>query len=314
MKHQACGESRCEESVLPFGVRLRGAVTPDAKYRMVATDLDGTLLNAESCVSEVNRGALREIVGPQCPLVLATARGFMESIPYEDLPGPLYLLACGGAHGLRRSPGEKSFTWVLEELFTFTIEEEVVRKAVKVIEDLGATVWVCQTDRIFVKEGRVGASESAEIVKRFVPDLSYAAVVDSLEPALAANRTIEVSAVGLPASGASEKLQAGLAAAGVDLDVLSFAPDVLVSLKAPGVDKASALKRLCSHLGMSMDAVVAFGDSTNDVPMLQSAGLGIAVANANAAAKGSADFISTLTHAEDAVGCELLRLRAEGLI
>lgn len=314
LKQQAQGESRCEDNPLPFGVRLRGAASPNARYRMVVTDLDGTLLDAESRVSEVNRGALREIVGPQCPLVLATARGFMENIPYEDLPGPLYMLASGGAHGLKRSPGEKSFTWVLEELFLASIEEEVARKAVTMIEALGATVWVCQTDRIFVKEGRLGASDSAEIVKRFIPDPSYACVVDSLEPVLAANRTIEVCAVGLHASGALPSVQAGLAEAGIDLEVLSFAPDVLVSLKAPGVNKASALKRLCSHLGTSVDAVVAFGDSTNDVPMLQSAGLGIAMANANEAAQESANIISKLKNTDNAVGCELLRLRSEGQI
>jgi len=215
---------------------------------------------------------------------------------------------------LKRSPGEKSFTWVLEDLFIASIEEEVARKAAQVVEELGATVWICHTDRIFVKEGRIGASDSAEIVKRFVPDVSYVQVVDNIEPVLAAKRTIEVCAVGLPAADASDKVRAGLAAAGVDLDVLSFAPDVLVSLKAPGVDKASALRQLCSHLGVLVDAVVAFGDSTNDVPMLQAAGLGIAVANANAAAKKSADVVSGLRNTDDAVGRELLRLRSEGLL
>mmetsp|Transcript_10511 Transcript_10511/g.25126 ORF Transcript_10511/g.25126 Transcript_10511/m.25126 type:complete len:94 (+) Transcript_10511:1-282(+) len=93
-----------------------------------------------------------------------------------------------------------------------------------------------------------------------------------------------------------------------------MAPDPIVSMKASGVDKASALRRLCDRLGLAPESVVAFGDGGNDVPMLRLAGRGVAVANAGAKARAAADAVSAWSHREDAVGRELLQLRAEGRI
>ena len=55
----------------------------------------------------------------------------------------------------------------------------------------------------------------------------------------------------------------------------------LLEFSAPGVSKAMALKHLAADLGVPAEAVVAFGDMPNDIPMLAWAGRGVAVANAH---------------------------------
>lgn len=62
--------------------------------------------------------------------------------------------------------------------------------------------------------------------------------------------------------------------------------------------KATALRWLVGHLGIDMADTLAFGDHQNDVPMLQEAGLGVAVANAIDITKSHADIVSTLPEAE----------------
>lgn len=59
-----------------------------------------------------------------------------------------------------------------------------------------------------------------------------------------------------------------------------------------GYSKASAMKRLAKELDVSMEQTAALGDSSNDIPMLRCAGIGIAMGNATADVKEAADYIT----------------------
>jgi len=64
--------------------------------------------------------------------------------------------------------------------------------------------------------------------------------------------------------------------------------------------KGNALRKLCSHLGIPMEEVAAFGDGTNDITMLQAAGVSVAMANAVLEVKAAARY-ETASNAEDGV-------------
>jgi hypothetical protein len=78
---------------------------------------------------------------------------------------------------------------------------------------------------------------------------------------------------------------------------------------APGVAKEVALARLAAERGIDPSEVVAFGDQLTDVGMLAWAGLGVAVANAHAAAVDAADEV-TASNDDDGVALVLERLVA----
>jgi len=73
----------------------------------------------------------------------------------------------------------------------------------------------------------------------------------------------------------------------------------LLEISAAGVSKATALARMCERLGIGAQAVLAFGDMPNDLPMLRWAGHGVAVANAHPEVLAAADEI---TAANDQAG------------
>ncbi|MEV0698492.1 HAD family hydrolase [Saccharopolyspora sp. NPDC050389] len=79
----------------------------------------------------------------------------------------------------------------------------------------------------------------------------------------------------------------------------------LIELSAAGVDKATGLAAVAEELGVAQADVIAFGDMPNDVPMLKWAGHGVAMRNAHSAALAAADEVTTATNAEDGVA-ELL--------
>lgn len=76
-----------------------------------------------------------------------------------------------------------------------------------------------------------------------------------------------------------------------DIKVVDGGFDNLEFTKA-GTNKAAGLKFLAGHLGMTMDEVMAVGDSENDIEMLREAGLGIAMGNASDEVKEVADEIT----------------------
>ena len=65
-----------------------------------------------------------------------------------------------------------------------------------------------------------------------------------------------------------------------------------INVVAPGVSKKGALEALVRHLGVPLDQVMAIGDGVNDMPLITSAGLGVAMGNAPDAVKAAADYVT----------------------
>ena len=80
------------------------------------------------------------------------------------------------------------------------------------------------------------------------------------------------------------------------------------------VNKAAALRRLCDVLGVPLAGVVAFGDAMNDLEMLSSVGLGVAMKNAREAVKAVAAETCDFTNDEDGVARRCEALIAQGLL
>ncbi|NYH80382.1 hypothetical protein FHR84_003739 [Actinopolyspora biskrensis] len=80
----------------------------------------------------------------------------------------------------------------------------------------------------------------------------------------------------------------------------------LLELSAPGVNKASGLARVAGELGIAASDVLAFGDMPNDVPMLEWAGHGVAMGNAHPDVRQAADEV-TASNEDDGVAAVLDR-------
>jgi Cof subfamily protein (haloacid dehalogenase superfamily) len=93
--------------------------------------------------------------------------------------------------------------------------------------------------------------------------------------------------------------------------IATYSGSGLVEVSAAGVDKGSTLADLCSELGIEAGETIAFGDMPNDLPMLAWAGRGIAVANAHAELLAAADEI-TRSNDEDGVAAVLERALSLG--
>ena len=92
---------------------------------------------------------------------------------------------------------------------------------------------------------------------------------------------------------------------------LSFAPseDNCTDIMAQNISKWNGLQRLMALLGIPADQVIAAGDYTNDLPMIQGAGIGVAVANALPEVKAAADYVTERDCDHDAAAESIERFK-----
>jgi len=245
------------------------------RYRLLALDLDGTLLTDDSRLTLETEAAVKAAQAAGLTVTLATGRLLADALPYArrlGLTAPLIL-----HHGaLLMTPAGVVLAHQM-------IAGGAAQKLVQTARELELS---CQ------------AYAAGELVVERITTwtriyLGYSAVEPVVVPDLAAYVAGGISQfdfLGEPEklAPAAERVQERLAAA---VRTTSSHPNLLEVL-APGVSKGRALERLAEHLGIPLAATVAVGDGLNDLEMLRGAGLGVAMANAPAAVRSQAQYVT----------------------
>lgn len=249
--------------------------------RLIATDLDGTLLQPDTSVSPRTRAALDAARAAGIVVVPVTARQpiglrlIAEEAGFEE-----WALCGNAAFGIHLATGEL--------LFQRTLPVPTQRRVVAALaERIPGLLHVSIRD----------AGE------QFVAQEGYAAVASFTD-----HRRDPATIGGVPLDEVlaepSLKLvlrHPTLSAAEIltvldELDDTGFEATTsgapFVEVMAAGVNKAWGLAQLCAHLGITADEVLAFGDARNDVEMLRWAGWGLAMADADVGVKEAADGIA----------------------
>lgn len=263
---------------------------PQSTPRLVATDVDGTLLDPDEQVTERTKNAVAAVVGAGVPFVLATGRPPRWIAPVVDGLDHAPIAICGNGAVIYDSARDK----VLD---TFSL-------------DVDTMVWLADLAyRVLPGCGlaaeRVGESAHDAATPQFVstPEYEHAWLNPddtevSLEEVLAAAAIKLLIRVPTMTSEAMREVLEPHLAGRADLTYSSN--HGLVELSAPGITKASGLARVVRLLGVRPEEIIAFGDMPNDVPLLRMAGHGVAMGNAHADARAVANEI-TASNADDGV-------------
>jgi Cof subfamily protein (haloacid dehalogenase superfamily) len=264
-------------------------------FRLLAIDIDGTLVNSRDELTQVTRDALIRAGRSGIQVVLATGRRYSRTLHLiEPLGIAVPLVTASGA--LVKDPRDH------RTLFCAEFAAEVLPRALQTIATAGFEPVVCADtyhdgfDFYRAHEEVIGV-ELAEYI-RLNPGCGR------LWPTLVDTPPSTVFAAF--AMGAKEQM--------LGLDALlherlpgKLSTHVLRSPKytgfmcevAPhGVTKWSAIRRLAHEWGYADDEICAVGDDVNDIPMIRAAGLGVAMGNALPEVKAAADRIAP-SHDED---------------
>jgi Cof subfamily protein (haloacid dehalogenase superfamily) len=252
--------------------------------RVVATDLDGTIVRSDGTISSRTRDGLAAAEQAGAMVVIVTGR------PVRWLDG---------------------------------IADETGHRGLAICAN-GAVVWDLHDERVvasYPMQVEV-ASDIAERLRREIPELGFAVetvsagfgheprylprwttgemtVVAELEALL--SQPVAKLLARHEGMTADELLARARAVIGEEVATLTHSSrDGLLEISAAGITKASTLTRVCTDHGFTADDVVAFGDMPNDLPMLAWAGHSVAVANAHPEVLAAVDEV-TASNDDDGV-------------
>ncbi|GAC1439463.1 MAG: Cof-type HAD-IIB family hydrolase [Mycobacteriales bacterium] len=244
--------------------------------RLVATDLDGTVVRSDGTISDRTRRALAAVEESGARLVLVTGRPPRWMPPIVEATGHRGVAVC--ANGA-----------LVYDLRTGA----VVRHHLLSAEAVRAVVAALRRD----------APGVAFAVERhdtgFAHEPSYRPRWDGADPKAVGplEQLYTDGVVKLLARhdgmNADELLAAARASVGGLASLTHSSTDGLLEISAAGVSKASGLASLADEHSIAASEVIAFGDMPNDLPMLAWAGHGIAVANAHPAVLAAADEVTS---------------------
>jgi hypothetical protein len=256
--------------------------------RVVATDLDGTLLRSDGTLDQRTRAALDAVRAAGAALVLCTARPTRWMAELARATGHDGLALCANGAVLWDLGSER----VLEH---FPLTGDVARRVVDALRAaLPDGAWAVETADGFGHEPAYTPLWPAPpgTVIDAIDVLIGEPVVKLMlrHPTLTSDELLD----------RARGLLAWPGALGAPVELThSSSTDTLLEISAAGVSKASGLARVCERLGVVGSEVLAFGDMPNDLPMLRWAGHGVAVANAHPDVLAAADEV---TAANDEAG------------
>lgn len=261
---------------------------------IIFSDLDGTFLNAQKHVSAENRNALDALATRKVPFVPCSGRALSGIAPeIREHPATRYAITSNGAAVIDVRAGMA--------IRRIDLGFERAAKYYELARGRDVTFDIFADNAIYLSAARYAR------LGTFIADPPTLASMravrtpyegDTLE-LLASFSHIERLAMYWRDPRDRDEL---LAEIGRDADVscVRSAP-TNIEISDAGATKGAALTWLCAYLDIPLSEAVAFGDSINDISMLEAAGTGVAMANAEPETKAAADAL-TCSNDKDGVG------------
>lgn len=236
-------------------------VSAFAPPRVIATDLDGTLLHSDGSLSDRTRAAIvrAEAVGITTVFVTARPPRWLDSL--ADAVGPHGTVLCGNG----------AFVY---DVTSRTVTEQYSLDDL-LLRELLAELRHAVPDITFAVERADGFGREEAFVDKFSDEYAVGDLTRISSTSVGKLLARSPGTEGLEFLGRVAEILDGRAELGYS------GASGLAEITAPGVTKAAGLQRWCGKRGLSAGDVWAFGDMPNDLPMLHWAGTSFAVSNAH---------------------------------
>lgn len=262
-------------------------------YKLVAIDLDGTLLNSQKTISDQNATALKAAAQAGVDIVICSGRIYKGAMIFArllELKGEI--ISCNGAIIRDVVSGE-----LLQDI---RIEKDDCTKILEILRDENLYFHAYIADTMYAKERGYGTvfyeGLNAKLPLEHRVDIR---LINELDYTLDNNTTGASKFVVACKDLCYLKEVRALFDQMPGVDTMSSSFDNFEIVRN-GVSKGKALEFLCSRKGICRDEVMAIGDNENDFSMIEFAGMGVAMGNATDYIKSSANYI-TLGNNEDGV-------------
>ena len=289
------------------------SITSMSCVSFVALDLDGTTLNSQSSLSECTQDTLRKLSSEGVTIAILTGRSMPAVYPHvqtlslsKSVPVVSYNGCCGYSLKMGGDCVEKEHTH-----FEIGLDKQNAREVILFAVAHGYLIQYycrqsgniyalnhCHGDHDSLLSQYSGLTQQIQARKDFHVNgvLSENALDLFLDEVPCAKILVLDNDVDCMLGRAADAFSKD------KFSIIKGSPhSFFVEFLPAGVTKGDGMVKLCGSLGISLDAVVAFGDGENDVEFLKFAGIGVAVKNARQVTKDAANIVLDRTNDEDAV-------------
>ena len=262
--------------------------------KLIAMDLDGTLNNDEKRITEKTKAALMAAQNRGIRLALASARPSPGLFKERDI---LHLQEFGGIL-MSYNGGRIVDAATGSTLFETAMDLGQTKQVLRFLETLPVTPILDDGKQFYVTD-KTAYKVDYECRNNNMVCSEVGNLADFLG----------FSPIKILMSVQPEELPS------VQKQIADFLPPELTVVQTAAfylevipkrINKGQGIRDICAALGMQPEQVIAFGDAANDIPMLETAGVGVAMGNASEAVKAKADFV-TLSNNDDGIAAALER-------
>jgi Cof subfamily protein (haloacid dehalogenase superfamily) len=246
--------------------------------QLIAVDLDGTLLNSAHALTPRTEAALKAAMAQGVQVVLATGKTRFSAL---GISAQLGLTTPGVfSQGLTVYNGDGTLR------YQTALDPAVARRVITFAEDRGFEVVAYASDRLLVR----ARSNFATLLTEYgEPETEPVGPLQNILDTTPVNKLVMMDA------GDVRRVRALRWQLNAQLDgaarLMQANVPQMVEVLPPGASKGAALRVLLRELKVDAQQVLALGDGENDVEMLQLAGIGVAMGNADPHLKAAADHV-----------------------
>ncbi|MGN0728403.1 Cof-type HAD-IIB family hydrolase [Treponema sp.] len=260
--------------------------------RLIALDLDDTLLDSNRQISDKNVQVLQECVRRGIYVVLCSGRaedGILPFVRRLDIAGSefgKFIIAINGCSVFDMHERR--------QIFTCSVKQDILLQADSEAEKMGLKSEVYSPDTIFYAEEnswtRIDVDmcglkgKTVENYRDFLRQGNFPKMLIPGEP-----ETLQIL---------QKKLKENFGESAVVFTSKPFFLEIL----PPGCGKGESIRWLADHIGIPYGTTMGFGDSMNDESMIEKCGYGVCMSNGIDYIKNAADFITQKSNDESGVG------------
>lgn len=245
-------------------------------YKLVAADLDDSLLGDDRRISKENKKAIEEVVKEGGVFTIATGRPLQGCVVFvEELGLDVPFITYNGALVIKGKS--------MEVLYHKAIEAQDGINIIKEGKKNNATILVFHDNKLYVNELNERTKnyhKTSTMLPHLEEDLESIAKMGATK-ILLYHEPEEI-----------KKIQQDMKENFKGKVNFHISKPYFLEFVHQDVSKGDALAALAQSMGISSQGVIAIGDSYNDISMIEYAGLGVAVSNAHPEVKVHADYIS----------------------
>ena len=282
------------------------------KIKLLALDLDGTLLDSRGKLSETNKRAIKRAESAGVLVTIATGRRFRDALPVGlELETNAPLITHNGAL--------LKYAQTLETVHASIISVETTREIVRVGKNFGGDALLSAEPGgagilLYdpVSDDKVPLQKNIDWSKRLHGADAESAIhhVENLENVIGDVETIHVSFSGTCAAMAEmETVLKRELGASVNILTTVYTPlnFTLIDLLPPGASKGTGVEKLAAINDLTAENVMVMGDNFNDLEMLEYAGTPVLMGNALSELLESEKYHRTLSNDENGVALAIER-------